>query len=81
MKQVRIGLEKTERHGFTYSVLGQPEVLGDVEREKIVEMLKLRDSVVAAAKKAGIEVEDYYFDGEVVEAETGEAASSADEPY
>ena len=81
MKMVRIGLEKTERHGFTYSVLGQPEVLGDVEREKIVEMLKLRDSVVAAAKKAGIEVEDYYFDGEVVEAETGEAASSADEPY
>lgn len=81
MKVVRIGLEKTERHGFTYSVLGQPEVLGDVPREQIVEMLKLRDSVVAAAKKAGIEAEDYYFDGEGVEAETGEAASSADEPY
>jgi hypothetical protein len=80
MKVVRIGLEKTERHGFTYSVLGQPEVLGDVPREQIVEMLKLRDSVVAAAKKAGIEAEDY-FDGEVVEVETGEAASSADEPY
>lgn len=63
MKQVRIGLEKTERHGFTYSVLGQPEVLGDVSRERIVEMLKLRDSVVAAAKKAGIEAEDYFVDG------------------
>ena len=81
MKVVRIGLEKTERHGFTYSVLSQPEVLGDVEREKIVEMLKLRDSVVAAAKKAGIEAEDY-FDGEVVEAgDAGDAASSEDEPY
>lgn len=81
MKQVRIGLEKTERHGFTYSVLGQPEVLGDVPREQIVEMLKLRDSVVAAAKKAGIEAEDY-FDGEVVEAgEAGTAAGDADEPY
>lgn len=75
MKVVRIGLEKTERHGFTYSVLGQPEVLGDVERDKIVEMLKLRDSVVAAARKAGITAEDY-FDGEA-----GDAASSEDEPY
>lgn len=64
MKRVRIGLEKTERHGFTYSVLGQPEVLGDVEREKIVEMLQLRDSVVAAAKKAGIEADDYFVDGD-----------------
>ena len=80
MKVVRIGLEKTERHGFTYSVLGQPEVLGDVERDKIVEMLKLRDSVVAAAKKAGIEAEDY-FDGEGEVVEAGGAASSADEPY
>ena len=79
MKQVRIGLEKTERHGFTYSVLGQPEVLGDVEREKIVEMLQLRDSVVAAAKKAGIEADDYFSDevGDVA----GDVASSADEPY
>lgn len=80
MKMVRIGLEKTERHGFTYSVLGQPEVLGDVEREKIVEMLKLRDSVVAAAKKAGIEAEDY-FDGEGEIVESGDAANNADEPY
>lgn len=80
MKQVRIGLEKTERHGFTYSVLGQPEVLGDVERDKIVEMLKLRDSVVAAAKKAGIEAEDY-FDGEGEVVEAGDAVSGADEPY
>ena len=75
MKQVRIGLEKTERHGFTYSVLGQPEVLGDVEREKIVEMLQLRDAVVAATRKEGIS-SDYFSDGEA-----GNAASSADEPY
>lgn len=79
MKQVRIGLEKTERHGFTYSVLGQPEVLGDVEREKIVEMLQLRDSVVAAARKAGITADDY-FDGDG-DGESGDAAGSADEPY
>ena len=81
MKVVRIGLEKTERHGFTYSVLGQPEVLGDVPREQIVEMLKLRDSVVAAAKKAGIEAEDYYFDGEGEIVESGDTAGDADEPY
>lgn len=75
MKVVRIGLEKTERHGFTYSVLGQPEVLGDVPREKIVEMLQLRDSVVAAAKKAGIEAEDYFDDAVDV------SAAATDEPY
>lgn len=74
MKVVRIGLEKTERHGFTYSVLGQPEVLGDVPREKIVEMLQLRDSVVAAAKKAGIEAEDYFDAVDV-------SAAATDEPY
>lgn len=79
MKQVRIGLEKTERHGFTYSVLGQPEVLGDVEREKIVEMLQLRDSVVAAARKAGITADDY-FDGDG-DGDAGDAAGDADEPY
>lgn len=80
MKMVRIGLEKTERHGFTYSVLGQPEVLGDVPREKIVEMLQLRDSVVAAARKAGITADDY-FDGDA-DGESGDAANSgADEPY
>ena len=80
MKTVRIGLEKMERHGFTYSLLGQPEVLGDVEREKIVEMLQLRDSVVAAAKKAGIEADDY-FDGDEAGDVAGDVASSADEPY
>ena len=81
MKMVRIGLEKTERHGFTYSVLQPAGSAGRCRARKIVEMLKLRDSVVAAARKAGITAEDY-FDGEVVEAsEAGTAASNADEPY
>lgn len=65
-KTVRLGLEKTERHGFSYSVLAQPEVLGDVPPERIVEILKLRDTAVAAAKKAGVTADDYDTSAEVV---------------
>lgn len=81
MKRVKIGLEKTERHGFTYSVLGQPEVLGDVERELIVEMLRLRDSVVAAAQKAGIEADDYFSGEEVDVSANVDGGSGVGEPY
>ena len=58
-KVVRLGLEKTERHGFSYSTLAQPEVLGDVPPERIIQILKLRDTAVAAAQRAEITAEDY----------------------
>lgn len=78
-KVVRLGLEKTERHGFSYSTLAQPEVLGVVEPERIIQILKLRDTAVAAAQRAGIAAEDYYDSDEVDAGGNGEMAGN--QPY
>lgn len=61
-KIVRIGLETAESRGFRYSALAQPEVLGDTPIRDIPGLIKMREAVVAAARKAGIEAEDYYSD-------------------
>jgi hypothetical protein len=73
-KVVKLGLESAERRGFKYSALAQPEVLGDVERDRIPGLISMRETVVAAARKAGIDAEDYFVDTEA-------AAADENEPY
>lgn len=65
-KVVALKLESTEGQGFKYSKLSQPEIIDDVPNRDIPGLLKMRDSAVAAAKKAGIEAEDYYDIGKEV---------------
>jgi hypothetical protein len=59
-KKVRLGLETAERHGYKFSALAQPEVIGDTPFNEIPRLIKLREAVVQAAKKEGITAEDYY---------------------
>ena len=74
-KVIKLALETGESRGFEYSVLAQPEVVGDVPRESILGLIRMRESVVAAARKAGIDAEDYY-DGDAAEGIGGN-----DQPY
>lgn len=75
-KVIKLGLETGESRGFKYSVLAQPEVVGDTPRGDILRLINMRESVVAAARRAGIEADDYYSDGD-----TGNGNSSGDQPY
>lgn len=63
-KIVTLRLETTESRGFKYSVLAQPEIAGDTPRENILNLIQMRESVVAAARKAGIDAEDYFVDAD-----------------
>lgn len=72
-KIVKLSLEAGESRGFKYPVLAQPEVIGDTPRENILQLINMRESVVAAARKAGIEAEDYYADEDV--------GSGEEQPY
>ena len=58
-KIVKLSLETGESRGFKYSVLAQPEVVGETPRENILQLINMRESVVAAARRAGIEADDY----------------------
>lgn len=71
-KVVTLALTGAESGGFSYAVLTQPEVVGDVPLQSIPGLLKMRETVVAAAKKAGITAEDYYSD---------DTSTSDDEPF
>jgi hypothetical protein len=75
-KIVKLSLETGENRGFKYPVLAQPEVVGDVPRESILGLIQMREGVVAAARKAGIDAEDYY-DGDAADGVGGEE----DQPY
>ncbi len=61
-KIVTLSLESAESRGFKYSALAQPKLAGDTPRENILNLIQMRESVVAAARKAGIEAEDYFVD-------------------
>lgn len=71
-KVVRLELEAAERHGYKFSALAQPEVIGDTPLKKIPGLIKMREAVVQAARKEGITAEDYYSDEEVVGGSTEE---------
>jgi len=73
-KIVKLSLETGESNGYKYSVLAQPEVVGDTPRESIITLVRMRESVVAAARKAGIEAEDYYV-------EDKEQGPGGEQPY
>jgi hypothetical protein len=75
-KVIKLGLETGESRGFKYPVLAQPEVIGDVPRSNILGLIRMREGVVAAARKAGIDAEDYYADGDAVG-----GSNSEDQPY
>ena len=74
-KVIKLSLETGESRGFEYSVLAQPEVVRDVPRENILDLIRMRETVVAAARKAGIEAEDYYTDEDIA------AGGSGEQPY
>lgn len=78
-KVIKLGLETGESRGFEYSVLAQPEVVGDVPREDILGLIQMREGVVAAARKAGIDAEDYY-DGDAENAGGG-GSGNGEQPY
>lgn len=61
-KIVTLRLETAESRGFKYSTLAQPEISGDTPFKDIPELIRMREAVVAAAKRAGIDAEDYYAD-------------------
>lgn len=75
-KVIKLSLETGESRGFEYSVLAQPEVVGDVPRADILGLIQMREAVVTAARKAGIEAEDYYADGA-----DGAGNGDEDQPY
>lgn len=79
-KIVKLGLETGESRGFKYSVLAQPEVIGDTPRKNILQLINMRETVVAAARRAGIEAEDYYADGDAG-GDAGGGKDSPDQPY
>ncbi|MGD9663416.1 MAG: hypothetical protein AB7U63_19385 [Porticoccaceae bacterium] len=71
-KVVRLSLEAAERHGYKFSALAQPEVIGDTPLKDIPGLIKMREAVVQAARKEGITAEDYYDEG---------AVNSDEQPY
>lgn len=71
-KIVTLNLTGAESRGFSYAVLTQPEIMGDVSLQAIPGLIKMRETVVAAAKKAGIRADDYYAD---------DNNTSSDEPF
>lgn len=75
-KLVTLRLEQSESRGFKYSALAQPELAGDTPKEDILNLIKMRESVVAAARKAGIEADDYY-----VDTEASSTATDDSEPF
>jgi len=77
-KKVRLGLEAAERHGYKFSALAQPEVIGDTPLKNIPGLIRLRETVVQAARREGITAEDYYSDEDVAD---GAADSGGDQPY
>lgn len=77
-KVVKLSLETAESRGFRYSALAQPEVIGDTPLQKIPELIRMREAVVTAARKAGIDAEDYYDTGENF---TTSETTGADEPF
>lgn len=76
-KIVRLSLKTAEKKNYSYSVLAQPEVIGDTPKQNILGLFRMREAVVAAAKQAGIEAEDY----DTEEAGTSATEMANDEPF
>lgn len=74
-KIVSLKLEPAEKQGYKFSALAQPQVVGDTPMQAIPGLIRMRETVVSAAQKAGITAEDYYTE------DAAEGVVNDEQPY